>query len=138
MEQTSSAPIPPYASEILLRLQTPGCPEDRLMLAVVLDAVAVLRECATGVYPHVSRLVTSTARWFTSADESWPMSFVNVCRTLGLDPMMLREGLRGELADLGAPALLDDPPAANKVVPFTPAVDMPLGGASSVRRRTRG
>jgi hypothetical protein len=121
MEQTPSAPIPPYASEILLRLQTPGCPEDRLMLAVVLDAVAVLRECATGVYPHVSRLVTSTARWFTSADESWPLSFVNVCRTLGL----------------GAPTLLD-PPAANKVVPFTPAVDMPLGGASSVRRRTRG
>jgi hypothetical protein len=107
------------------------------MLAVVLDAVAVLRECATGVYPHVSRLVTSTARWFTSADESWPLSFVNVCRTLGPDPMMLREGLRRELADLGAPALLD-PPAANKVVPFTPAVDMPLGGASSVRRRTRG
>jgi hypothetical protein len=134
MEQTHIPP-PPYASETLLRLQPPNCPEDRLMLAVLLDGVAVLREHATGVYPHASRLVMSTGKWFTSPDESWPLSFVNVCRTLGLDPGVLRDGLRRELGDLGARALLDPP--ASRVVPFTPAVE-PAASATPARRRTRG
>lgn len=136
MQQRPSTFLPPYASETLLRLQTPGCPEDRLMLAVLLDAVAVLRERATGVHPHASRLVASTAKWFTTADESWPLSFANVCRALGLDSLMLRNGLRRELADLGARALLDPP--ASRVVPFIPAAEPPATSASPARRRSRG
>jgi hypothetical protein len=136
MEHTASDPLPPYASETLLRLTPPGCPEDRLMLAVLLDAVAVLRERATGVCPHATRLVSSTGRWFASADESWPLSFVNVCRTLGLDPGPLREGLRRELADLGAHDLLDL--AGARVVPFVPAGAALIAGVSIARRRTRG
>src|SRR5262245_9955682 len=96
---------PTYASETLLRLAPPEQPEDRLMLAVLLDAVALLREHATGVCPHGPRLVSSTVRWFADADEGWPLSFVNVCRTLGLDHATLLAGLRHELSDLGAPAL---------------------------------
>jgi len=134
MEQTHIPP-PPYASETLLRLQTPDCPEDRLMLAVLLDGVAVLREHATGVNPHTSRLVISTGKWFTSPDESWPLSFVNVCHTLGLDPGVLRDGLRRELADLGARGLLDAP--ASRVLPFAHAVE-PVAIATPARRRTRG
>jgi len=134
MEQTHIPP-PPYASETLLRLQTPTCPEDRLMLAVLLDGVAVLREHATGVNPHTPRLVVSTGKWFTSPDESWPLSFVNVCHTLGLDPAGLRDGLRRELADLGARGLLDPP--ASRVVPFTQSFE-PAASAPPARRRTRG
>ena len=136
MEHAPNDPPPPYASETLLRLKPPGCPEDRLMLAVILDAVAVLRERATGVYPHPRRLVSSTARWFSAADESWPLSFVNVCRTLGLDPGTLRDGLRRELADLGADGLLD--PAGPRVVPLVRAPAPPPAGVSAARRRTRG
>jgi hypothetical protein len=134
MEQTHIPP-PPYASETLLRLQTPTCPEDRLMLAVLLDGVAVLREHATGVHPHASRLVASTGKWFMSPDESWPLSFVNVCHTLGLEPAVIRDGLRRELADLGARGLLDPP--TPRVVPFTQAAEPPAS-ATPARRRTRG
>lgn len=125
--------LTPYASETLLRLAAPDCPEDRLMLAVILDAVAVLREHATGLSPHPSRLVASTARWFTMPDASWPLSFVNVCRTLGLEPAGLLDGLRRELRDLGARELLE--PAGARVVSLhaeRPATRV----ASPVRRRS--
>jgi hypothetical protein len=62
VEQTRQSP-PPYASETLLRLAPPATPEDRLMLAVLLDAVTLLREHATGVRPHLQRLAADTARW---------------------------------------------------------------------------
>jgi hypothetical protein len=116
MEQPGAAPRPAYASEILLRLAPPDTPEDRLMLAVMLDAVALLREHAAGVCPHPRRVVSDTARWFASADETWPLSFVNVCRGLGLDPAALRASLERELADLGARAVLGDERA--EVVPL--------------------
>src|SRR5262249_1860140 len=70
---------PPYASETLLRLAPPETPEDRLMLAVLLDGVALLREHATGVRPHRQRVVSDTARWFASDDDGWALSFANIC-----------------------------------------------------------
>jgi hypothetical protein len=122
-------PDPTYASETLLRLPAPRRPEDRLMLAILLDAIALLREHATGLCPHAPRLVSTTVRWFAVADEAWPLSFVNVCRTLGLDPAVLRAGLQRELTDLGAVALLD--PQRPTVVPLRVASPV----AASVRRR---
>jgi len=124
-----TTPGPPYASETLLRLAQPRRPEDRLMLAILLDGVALLREHATGLCPHAPRLVSTTVRWFAVADDSWPLSFVNVCRTLGLDPAMLRAGLQRELTDLGAVALLD--PQRPTVVPLRPVAP----AASGARRR---
>jgi hypothetical protein len=103
------------------------------MLAVLLDAVAVLREHATGVCPHSPKLVVGTARWFGVADEAWPLSYVNVCRTLGLDAAALRDGLRRELSDLGARGLLESP--GTRVLPFG---DVATPAASSVRRRSSG
>jgi len=122
-------PDPTYASETLLRLPSPRRPEDRLMLAILLDAVALLREHATGLCPHAPRLVSTTVRWFAVADEEWPLSFVNVCRTLGLDPAVIRAGLQRELTDLGAVALLD--PQRPTVVPLRLA--SPAG--AGIRRR---
>ena len=103
--QTRQTP-PPYASETLLRLAPPETPEDRLMLAVLLDAVALLREHATGVRPHLPRLVSDTARWFANDDDRSPLSFARICLGLGLDAPTLRGGLERELTDLGARALL--------------------------------
>jgi hypothetical protein len=97
------------ASELLLTLASPVEPEDRLMLAVLLDAVAVLREHATGVCPHDQELVASTVRWFLAQDEAWPLSCQHVCRALGLDASQLLIALRTELAELGAGALLEPP-----------------------------
>jgi hypothetical protein len=115
VEQTTQSP-PPYASETLLRLAPPATPEDRLMLAVLLDAVALLREHATGVRPHLQRLVADTARWFVSDDDGWPLSFANICLGLGLDAPTLRGGLERELTDLGARALLR--PGCAEVIPL--------------------
>jgi hypothetical protein len=129
MDRPDRPPDPAYASETLLRLAPPRRPEDRLMLAILLDGIALLREHATGLCPHASRLVSTTVRWFAVADESWPLSFVNVCRTLGLDPAMLRAGLQRELTDLGAVALLD--PQRPSVVPLRPVAP----AASGARRR---
>ena len=107
---------PPYASETLLRLAPPETAEDRLMLAVLLDAVALLREHATGVRPHLQRLVSDTARWFASDDDGSRLSFTNICLGLGLDAPTLRGGLERELTDLGARALLQ--PGCADVIPL--------------------
>ena len=116
MDRSEPKPDPTYASETLMRLPPPKRPEDRLMLAILLDGVALLREHATGLCPHAPRLVSTTVRWFAVDDEEWPLSFVNVCRTLGLEPEVLRGGLQRELTDLGAVALLD--PQRPSVVPL--------------------
>ena len=129
MDRPDRPPDPAYTSETLLRFAPPRRPEDRLMLAILLDGIALLREHATGLCPHAPRLVSTTVRWFAVADESWPLSFVNVCRTLGLDPAMLRAGLQRELTDLGAVALLD--PQRPSVVPLRPVAP----AASGARRR---
>ena len=113
--QTRQTP-PPYASETLLRLAPPETPEDRLMLAVLLDAVALLREHATGVRPHQQRLVADMARWFASNDDGWPLSFARICLGLGLDVLTLRGGLKRELMELCARALLG--PGCAAVIPL--------------------
>ena len=115
VEQSMQTP-PPYASETLLRLAPPETPEDRLMLAVLLDAVALLREHATGVRPHLPRLVSDTARWFASDDDGSRLSFTNICLGLGLDAPTLRSALERELTDLGARALLR--PGCAEVIPL--------------------
>jgi hypothetical protein len=106
MADDTTQTLPRYASETLLRFTEPENAEDRLMLAVLLDAVALLREHATGVRPQRARLVSDTARWFASEAGDWPLSFVNICRVLGLDAPAMRAGLERELTDLGARALL--------------------------------
>ena len=115
VEQTTQI-SPPYASETLLRLAPRETPEDRLMLAVLLDAVALLREHATGVRPHLPRLVSDTARWFANDDDRSPLSFARICLGLGLDAPTLRGGLERELTDLGARALLR--PRCAEVIPL--------------------
>jgi hypothetical protein len=123
-----------YASETLLRFTEPEDAEDRLMLAVLLDAVALLREHATGLHPQRARLVSDTARWFASEAGDWPLSFVNICRVLGLDAPGLREGLERELTDLGARALLR--PGQAEVVVLRPAPTAIRTGQRSVRGRS--
>ena len=86
------------------------------MFAVLLDAVALLREHATGVRPHLPRLVSDTARWFANDDDRSPLSFARICLGLGLDAPTLRGALERELTDLGARALLR--PGCAEVIPL--------------------
>lgn len=95
------APATELASEIILKLPQPQNAEDRLMLAVLADAVALLREHAYGQERHSRKLLRDTLGWFESDDVDWPLSFVNVCTALGIDPDTLRGGLQRELAAAG-------------------------------------
>jgi hypothetical protein len=69
-------------------------PEQRLMLAVLEDALGVYRK-----YPRMPdrrhrRLVAEAEQWLFSDDTSWPFSCVNVCHTVGIDVSWLRGQLR--------------------------------------------
>jgi hypothetical protein len=98
MSRLATATDQAFASEMLLHLDEPRIPEDRLMLAVLLDAVALLREYAFGTHPHSRRTVIDTLAWFASDDASWPLSFHNVCMGLDLDVQAFRDALDRELA----------------------------------------
>jgi hypothetical protein len=131
-EQHAKTPAP--ASEGLLALTPPTEPEDRLMLAVLLDAVAVLREHATGACFHDRALVAATVNWFLIQDMDWPLSFHKVCQGLGLEASQLLASLRIELAELGATTLLN--PQRPRVVPLFLVHSVPgESPARSTRRR---
>ena len=67
-------------------------PEQRLMAAVLEDAIDVYRHPAR----NRRRLVRGTEAWFRSDDRSWLFSFVRICTTLGLDPDPIRASLEAE------------------------------------------
>jgi hypothetical protein len=136
MTRSCTATAQGFASEMLLRLDEPRIPEDRLMLAVLLDAVALLREYAFGTHPHSRRTVTDTLGWFASDDASWPLSFRNVCTALGLDVDQFRDALDRELASADDWQLRA---RGGRVVAFPPAhaqVARPRLSVAAMRRKT--
>jgi hypothetical protein len=136
MTQSATAPDQCFASEMLLHLDEPRVPEDRLMLAVLLDAVALLREYAFGTHPHSRRTVMDTLGWFASDDASWPLSFHNVCVVLGIEVDRFREALDRELASADDWQLRA---RGGRVLAFPPALPAPARTKLSVaalRRRS--
>lgn len=84
-----------------LRVSAPGAlravpPEQRLMLAVLEDALGILvagpRRTTSG------RLFDDTRSWLLADDPSWPFSYVNVCEALDIDPASLRRRLASNCA----------------------------------------
>jgi hypothetical protein len=68
-------------------------PEKRLMLAVLEDGVASYQRHALTETPAGRAEFYEAVRWLRRNDEHWPFSFLNVCRTLGLEPTFIRRGL---------------------------------------------
>lgn len=76
------------------RRSGPGLGERRLMVAVLLDAVAVYNKCrARGV---VNRRFREVDRWFRSRDKEWPFSFERICEVLSLDAALIRSAIEGQ------------------------------------------
>jgi hypothetical protein len=80
-------------------------PEQRLMRAVLDDALDVVLDPR----PHLGRrdraLRGDAERWLAEDDREWPFSFVNVCEALAIDPVRLREFAAGaRLRDVRAAA----------------------------------
>jgi hypothetical protein len=65
-------------------------PEQRLMAAVLEDAVRELVRPGGTWYGARARRRAEAEMWFESDDVAWPFSFVNVCEALDLDPRDVR------------------------------------------------
>ena len=69
-------------------------PEKRLMLAVLEGAVSDFQKYATASSGRGRRLFADADAWFGSINTDDPLSFVNICYALALDPSFIRAGLR--------------------------------------------
>ena len=81
------------AAEIADRRRPHLRPEQRLLYAILEDAIHVYQTGRTGSHDNARKLLAHTEAWLASDDVSWPMSFQNVCAALGFDPQYLRVGL---------------------------------------------
>ena len=71
-------------------------PEDNLAIGVLRQAVHDLRRFRKGAGGAERELYRDAHRWITATDDSWPYSFVNVCKLLDVPPEMLRAELLGD------------------------------------------
>ncbi len=69
-------------------------PEQRLMLAVLEDAVYTILKYAGRAGRNPRRLVREAEAWIAKSDPSWPFSYENICSVLGIDAAALRYRLR--------------------------------------------
>jgi hypothetical protein len=77
------------------------CPEQRLMLAVLQDAIDIYRKYAAVSCSRRGHLIREAEEWLFSDDTSWPLSLVNVCDAVGIDVGGLRARLRHPESDTG-------------------------------------
>jgi hypothetical protein len=67
--------------------------EERLMLAVLQDAVECFQQCALSEQPFEKKLFQEAENWILSKNSDWIFSFENICETLQLNPDYIRRGL---------------------------------------------
>jgi len=68
-------------------------PEQKLMLAVLDNAIACFQKYAFTRNRKGKVLFQEAEYWVQDTNSDWPFSFANVCETLGFDPDYLRQGL---------------------------------------------
>jgi hypothetical protein len=69
--------------------------EQRLMLAVMVDAINVLQGWQRVGSARKRRAFAEAAQWVNTSGTNYPFSFDSVCDALEMDPDMLRSRLRG-------------------------------------------
>ncbi|HEY6365265.1 MAG TPA: hypothetical protein VI585_10805 [Candidatus Binatia bacterium] len=67
--------------------------EERLMLAVLQDAVECFQDYALAEYVWEKKLFQEAEDWIWEKNTDWPFSFENICESLQLDPDYIRRGL---------------------------------------------
>lgn len=78
-------------SQLLPRTIT--TPEQRLLLAVLEEAVGTFQRYVMATDRHTRDMFTDVVAWFASEDTAWPCSFVAICDALGIDAPYVRSGL---------------------------------------------
>lgn len=68
-------------------------PEQRLMLAVIEDAVHSFQKYLLASSPGGRLLFAEADAWFSASDSAGILSFENVCAELGITPSCFRKGL---------------------------------------------
>lgn len=77
-----------------LQRRSARTPEQRLMFAILFDAVSVYCRERDPATSKERRILRETQRWITSNDRTWVFSFLRVCEALDLDASYIRRGLR--------------------------------------------
>jgi hypothetical protein len=85
--------------------------EQRLMFAVIEDAVDMYLKHAAATQPTHRALFAEAEHWIESEDRTWIYAFESICDYLGMDSGHLRRGLRAWKARARGevPAPLDVP-----------------------------
>ncbi len=73
--------------------------EQRLLFAVIEDAVDMYLKHAGSRHPGHQVLFSEAERWIESNDRGWLYSFQTICDHLGLDGDYVRAGLRARKAE---------------------------------------
>jgi hypothetical protein len=69
-------------------------PEQRLMIAVLHDALDCVDKYRFATSARSRRLFHEAKQWFFADDIKWPYSFECICGVLDLDPNAVRQRLR--------------------------------------------
>jgi hypothetical protein len=69
-------------------------PEQRLMIAVLHDALDCLEKYRFATSSHGRRLFHEAKQWFLADEADWPYSFECICGVLGLDSNAVPQRLR--------------------------------------------
>src|SRR5579863_8266711 len=78
------------------------CSEQRLMLAVLVDAINILQGWNRMGSARKRRAFAEAGQWVNTRGTSYPFAFDSVCDALGIDPEILRGRLSGLSIGRGA------------------------------------
>lgn len=76
------------------RPEITASPRNRLMLAVLEEALVTFQRGLNSARVEQRRLFHEVERWVASDDTDWPFSFENICGSLRIDADYVRKGLR--------------------------------------------
>lgn len=107
-ERPIEHPDPLNFTDIILPCQFFGsmgantlCAEQRLMLAVLVDAINILQGWNRMGSARKRRAFAEAGQWVTTPGRNYPFSFDSVCDALSIDPEILRERLASLVMGLG-------------------------------------
>jgi hypothetical protein len=103
-------------------------PEQRLMFAVLEDAVNVCLKHSGTTDPARRALLLEAEEWIADREASWLYSFENICSVLDLNSDYIRRGLRARKEGSAAAPAAESPAAAAA----------PDDGPETVRRASGG
>jgi hypothetical protein len=68
-------------------------PEQRLMLAILEDALQCFQDNCSARHGKKKQLFENVEKWFFEATDGWVFGFESICSVLGFEPGYLRKGL---------------------------------------------